>query len=492
MAGIFISYRRDDSAGYAGRLHESLERRVGASQVFRDVDTLEPGQDFFKAIEARLSTCKALLVVIGREWLDIRDADGSRRLDDPSDLVRVEVAAGLAQPDVLVVPVLVEGAPMPKASQLPDNLRPLTRRHAVSVRDETWDADVDRLAAVVEKVVSPQASFGGVARAPKPKTIAAVAGAVVLVAALALWMPSREGSSDEPSPPVESPPASAPSSSSSSSGSGSGSGSTAAATAAPATGGGVVGAPYTIDIPRIAEAAFGDIIYSVVSGNVSWRENENELRLRIRVTNLGRGGLNFWDDTFRLVAGGQTMSPVSGLNAIVSGNSLQYGIIAFRFPRQRRLATLQIRSIRNLAEIPLDLTPTGRPPVDEQAEIADSMSQAIRESVVKDPVLLLTWEALTVTLERASTRRFANALRLILSIRVANSGTGGFFGGHIVMRAAVGDALIVPIEWPFGGIDRQSTTVETVAFDLPTTTTEAIIKTSIDKQSSSVPVRVGR
>jgi hypothetical protein len=90
------------------------------------------------------------------------------------------------------------------------------------------------------------------------------------------------------------------------------------------------------------------VIYSLVSGNVSFRENENELRVRIRVTNFGRGGLNFWDDSFRLVAGGQTMSPVSGLNAIVAGNSLQYGIISFRFPRQTRQATLQIISGRNM------------------------------------------------------------------------------------------------------------------------------------------------
>jgi len=474
MAGTFITYRRDDAAGYAGRLHESLERRLGAPYVFRDVDTLQPGQDFVKAIEARLAACRVMLVIIGREWLDARSAAGTRRLDDPSDFVRLEVAAGLAQPDVLVIPVLVEGASMPAASQLPENMRALTRRHAVSIRDETWDADVDRLAAVVEKVVPPPASFEKAARALTPKTIAAVAGAIALVVALAVWIPSRGPSSGEPSPPAISPSASTSSG------------------AAPATGGGAVGAPYTIDIPRIAEAAFGDIIYSLVSGNVSFRENENELRLRIRVTNFGRGGLNFWDDSFRLVAGGQTMSPVSGLNAIVGGNSLQYGIISFRFPRQRRLATLQIRSGRNVAEIPIDLTPTGRAPVDEQAEIADSMSQAIRESVLKEPVPLLTADALTVTLERASTRRFANSLRLILSIRVANSGTGAFFGGHIVMRVAVGDVLIVPIEWPFGALDRQSTTVETVSFDLPTTTTEAVIKTTIDKESSSIPVRVGR
>ena len=470
MAGTFISYRRDDAAGYAGRLHESLERRLGG-QLFRDVDTLQPGQDFVKAIEARLAVCKVMLVIIGREWLDARNAAGARRLDDPFDFVRLETAAGLSRADVLVVPVLVEGASMPAAVQLPENMQALARRHAVSIRDETWDADVDRLAAVVEKV-APPASVDGVARVLKPKTIAAVAGAIALLVVLALWMP--RGPSGQPSPPAVSTSTST------------------SPAAAPATGSGAAGAPYTIDIPRIAEAAFGDLIYSLVSGNVAFRETDNELRVRIRVSNFGGNGINFWDDSFRLAAGGQTLAPVSGLNAIVDRNSLQYGVVAFRVPRQARKATLQIVSGRNIASIPIDLTPTGRPPVDEQAEIADSLSQAIREAVVKEAAPLLTADGLTVTLDRASTRRFANALRLVLSIRVVNNGTGPVFGGNIVMRVAVGDAIVVPVEWPFGSIDRQSTSVETVNFDLPTTTTEATIRTTIGTQSAQFPVRFSR
>lgn len=472
MAGTFISYRREDAAGYAGRLHESLERRLGATHVFRDVDTLQPGQDFVNAIEARLSACRVMLVIIGREWLDARNAAGTRRLDEPFDFVRIEVAAGLARPDVVVVPVLVEGASMPAASQLPENMQALVRRHAVSVRDETWDADVDRLAAVIEKLVP---ALNEVARA-KPKIIAAVAGAIALLIALVLWMPSR-GPSGEPSPPAVS------------------TSSSTSPAAAPATGGGAAGAagsPYTIDIPRIAEAAFGEIIYSLVSGNVALRETDNELRVRIRVSNFGGNGINFWDDSFRLAAGGLTLAPVSGLNAIVDRNSLQYGIVAFRVPRQARKATLQISSGRNMASIPIDMTPTGRPPVDEQAEIADSLSQAIREAVVKEAAPLLSAQGLTVTLDRASSRRFANALRLILSLRVVNSGPGPFFGGDIVMRVAAGDATIVPIDWPFGAIDRQSTSTETVAFDLPTSTTEATIRTTIGTQSAQFPVRFSR
>ena len=475
MAATFISYRRDDTAGYAGRLHESLERRLGAPHVFRDVDTLQPGQDFVRAIDARLSACRVMLVIIGREWLDARNAAGARRLDDPSDFMRLEVAAGLARPDVVVVPVLVEGASMPSALQLPENIQALARRHAVSVRDETWDADVDRLAAVVEKIVPPSASLTSIGRALTPGTIAAVVGAIALLIVLTLWLPSR-GGSGEPSPPAAST---------------SGAASTSTAPA-PVPGGTAAGTPYTIDIPRIAEAAFDDITYALVSGNVAIRETDNEFRARIRVSNLSRLAMNFWDDSFRLAAGGQVLAPVSGLNAIVDGNSLQYGIVSFRIPRHTRQATLQIVRGRDIASIPIDLTPTGRPAVDEQAEIADSLSQAIREPVVKEPAPLLTADGLIVTLDRASSRRFANTLRLILSVRIVNNGTGAVFGGNIVMRVAVGDVTVVPVEWPFGAIDRQSTSTETVAFDLPTTTTEATIRTAIGTASSQFPVRFSR
>lgn len=464
MPGTFISYRREDAAGYAGRLRESLERRLGASRVFRDVDTLQPGQDFVKAIEARLADCKVMLVIIGREWVDARNAAGARRLDDPFDFVRLEVAAGLARPDVLVVPVLVEEAPMPSAAQLPDNLQTLARRHAVSVRDETWDADVDRLVSVVDKVVPPSGSLKEVARAMAPKTLAVFAAAIVLLFALALWLPS--GRKNE----ATTPPA------------------TSVANNLPA----VATTPYTIDIPRVAEAAFADVIYTLVSGNVAAREQDSELRLRVRASNFGRNGINFWDQSFRLTVGGRTVAPVSGLNQIVDGNSLRYGIVAFRVPRQTRDAVFQIVSGNNTASIPIDLTSTGRPPLDEQAEIPDSLSQAIMEPVVREPAPLIDGGGLTVTLDRATSRRFVNALRLIVSVRVVNNGLRPASGSTIVMRVAAGDALVAPGEWPFAAIDPKSSTIESIVFDLPVTATDATLKTTIQGKSAELPVRFSR
>ena len=95
MKGIFISYRREDSAGYAGRLYDRLAGHFGADRVFMDVEGIEPGVDFVDAIESAVASCEVLIVIIGNEWL-AADAAGKRRLDDPKDFVRIETAAALA------------------------------------------------------------------------------------------------------------------------------------------------------------------------------------------------------------------------------------------------------------------------------------------------------------------------------------------------------------------------------------------------------------
>jgi hypothetical protein len=151
MSQIFISYRREDSAGYAGRLRESLERRLGKGAVFRDVDALEPGQDFVDTIAIRLRDANACLVLIGREWLDAEDASGRRRLEQQNDYVRLEIATALAQPQMRVVPVLVEGTRMPSTEELPETIQGLARRQAVSLRDESWDTDVTRFVSALDR-----------------------------------------------------------------------------------------------------------------------------------------------------------------------------------------------------------------------------------------------------------------------------------------------------------------------------------------------------
>ena len=121
MAGVknvFISYRRDDSAGHAGRLQDGLSERLGAGRVFMDVSDLQPGQDYVAALDRALAQADCVLVVIGPRWLAAVDAAGQRRIDDPQDLVCREISAGLSRP-ATVIPVLVHGATMPAAEALP-------------------------------------------------------------------------------------------------------------------------------------------------------------------------------------------------------------------------------------------------------------------------------------------------------------------------------------------------------------------------------------
>ena len=133
MSGqIFISYRREDSSAWAGRLSDRLKNHLPSNKIFMDVDTIDPGVDFVEAVEEVVSACDVLIAVIGNRWLTSSDRRGTRRLDIPEDLVRLEIATALKR-GIRVVPVLVEGATMPAAGELPDNLKALVRRNALEI-----------------------------------------------------------------------------------------------------------------------------------------------------------------------------------------------------------------------------------------------------------------------------------------------------------------------------------------------------------------------
>jgi predicted ATPase len=144
-----LSYRREDSAGHAGRLGDHLLDRFGQGSLFMDVESIEAGVDFTAEIERAISSCEAVLVVIGPEWLDATGSDGRRRLDEPADFVRREVEAALAS-DVRVIPVLVGGATMPPETELPESIASLARRNALELQDRRWREDVDALVDELE------------------------------------------------------------------------------------------------------------------------------------------------------------------------------------------------------------------------------------------------------------------------------------------------------------------------------------------------------
>jgi len=151
MPGIFISYRRIDSAPYAGRLYDRLCGRFGADQVFMDVDDIPPGVDIAAHIGATVGSCEAMIVVIGNEWLTARSTDGHLRMSDPQDLVALEVSRALQQ-ESLVIPVLVGGANMPKAAELRSDLKALAKRNGVFLSDHEFQRDVDSLIEALESI----------------------------------------------------------------------------------------------------------------------------------------------------------------------------------------------------------------------------------------------------------------------------------------------------------------------------------------------------
>ncbi len=147
--GLFISYRRSDSAGFAGRIADYFTYRYPHIPVFFDATSIEPGQDFVESINMRLESSAVVLAPIGETWLDTRDAvSGERRIDNPNDFVRRELSMALAR-GARVIPVLLDNAQMPPASMLPDDLEPLARCNAQLMRHAAFARDVEHLGSFV-------------------------------------------------------------------------------------------------------------------------------------------------------------------------------------------------------------------------------------------------------------------------------------------------------------------------------------------------------
>lgn len=169
MGGVFISYRRADSQGSTGRLADGLGKDLGKdAPLFFDVTSIRPGEDFKDVIESTLAQCDVTLVMIGPRWVDLTDDMGRRRLDDPGDLVRLEVEHSLRSTTTTVIPVLVDGASMPTADDLPESIRGLAAINAAELAPRSFSNDVDLLARrvraeiTVERPTSALLSAGSV------------------------------------------------------------------------------------------------------------------------------------------------------------------------------------------------------------------------------------------------------------------------------------------------------------------------------------------
>ncbi|UZD24121.1 toll/interleukin-1 receptor domain-containing protein [Algoriphagus halophytocola] len=152
---IFVSYRRQDASGEAGRLVDHLQEIFGDESVFLDVEAIEAGLDFEQAIDQALNSCKVLLAIIGPHWTRLKDSNGNLRIFEENDFIRLEISAALKR-NIRVIPVLVNGADLPSASDLPEDLQGLLRRQTHELSNSRWKYDCDQLSEVLLKVIPPK------------------------------------------------------------------------------------------------------------------------------------------------------------------------------------------------------------------------------------------------------------------------------------------------------------------------------------------------
>ena len=156
---IFLSYRRSDCQPQANGLHDGLRFRLPSAHLFMDIEAIPPGVDFEEHIRAEIEVCDLVLVLIGDNWLDVMPETGRRRIDDPGDFVRLEIEAALKSPRCRVIPVLVEGAMMPRQSELPESIARLARINAIELSDQRWKSDLERLSKLIETIRKEELAY---------------------------------------------------------------------------------------------------------------------------------------------------------------------------------------------------------------------------------------------------------------------------------------------------------------------------------------------
>lgn len=352
---------------------------------------------------------------------------------------------------------------MPRAEDLPEPLRGLSRRQAVSLRDETWDADVDRLVAALPG-----------AERERPKVAGGLKWIALAAAALAVFFlvrtfgggdrsaPTATGGPPDPAPP----PASARPEPSAS---------TATGTAS------------AIAIPRLAEVVTRSLIYTLLSGSVAPHGETTTLALRVRFSNDQSYPANFWDNAFRLAVGPDLIAPVSNLNEVVAGHSLRQGVVRFEIPAGTKQAVLKVQFQTGAADVPLDLTPTGEPSETAKPDTRDALSHAIVADLVSEPRPLATGKQVTYTLTRAYARRFVNAVRLVFTVRVANRQSFGLAFSSTPFRLLAEGQAEAPVEGPLLAVASNSDASGDLVFDVLPSTRAVVLRVRDQDRNADVP-----
>lgn len=331
---VFVSYRRSDAGGHAGRLCDDIAERLDDAQVFQDVESIAPGEDFLDAVRRAVASADVVLVAVGPDWATAVGPNGGIRLAEPDDVVHLEVATALRSRK-RVIPVLVGGASMPAAGTLPDDVAPLVRRQAVTVRPEAWDDDLERLV----EVLAPNPA----ARRPVSRWLA---GATVVLVAIVALLVIRDGDEQEASEPTASstqPGAVA---------------AVGAAGASPSNPSAQEGA--AVELPGVARTILhppsdDGIEFQVLETAVAQRS----VRVVLRVANRGTSAAWLGESAVQLVADGVATNPREYLGAVEPRVDLDMAL-DFEVSAEPRELALALRYADEEGVIPL--TPaTGHP-----------------------------------------------------------------------------------------------------------------------------------
>lgn len=514
MAGIFISYRREDSAGWTGRLSERLKQKFGTVSIFMDIDTIQPGTDFAEALRSAVGSCDVLLAMIGPNWPIVTNPEGQRRLEDPNDWVRTELTAALNR-SVPVIPVLVGGASLPKVGTLPAELKKLFQYQIHELTDKRWEYDSSQLELVLEKVLG-----GGKPKRNVRQTLLAYQGALVaigivgiglmvaLVSPVARWsaqetdaaqtnesgivtersipsLPSPEPAgestptelaiSPESATTVEPPPAQP-----------------APVTTESKTAKVIPSAsaedPKGRSLPAGTEVKFraGDISFRLASIRLEEQsEDKRLLSFSVSIKNIGPGLFQiFYDKAFRLILDGSRHAPTKSSSLVeVGGDSEGKGEIAFTIPKTVRRVGLRIAVDETETTIPVDLQ-TG-------VSRSDVQSSGIPKSLAKPARMVdvaknnATFDFRPVALEPYNIESFL--LRISLRITTHTSGLH-FFGDK--WRLLIEDLSYAPIKASSKGVEPNTYADVEVLFTVPKSVNQVMLRVPDGDTWRNVPINL--
>jgi hypothetical protein len=360
MSGIFISYRREDSAVWTGRLADQLKEWFGAESLFMDIDTIKPGVDYTEALQKAVSSCDVLLAMIGPEWATATDKSGKLRFENPNDWVRVEIAAALKR-KIPVIPVLVGGASVPTMDLLPDELDPLAHRQAHELTDKRWNFDVEQLINAFPTNLQRPWLFPN---RQLWRSTPVMMGVLLIALLLSVWVVFTALYAPLPDANVSN-------NVSLEIGSSQNSMSSRNIVAPPALEKGEnielitattiphsasIEAPIALRVGQ--EARLKDhvtsCVYKVLTAQMERSQPDLfSLRMVVRVTNEGPMTTNFGDSNFRLLVDDVLRAPTGNLNDLVDAHSAKEGTIVFAVPGNATRLVLQLRRGEETATFPL-------------------------------------------------------------------------------------------------------------------------------------------